>query len=36
MVDNMVERGQELSLIESLISVFSLGLIDPRRFEVTI
>jgi hypothetical protein len=33
MVDHMVDRGRELSLIQSLISVFSLGLIDPRGFE---
>ena len=33
MVDRMVDRGRQLSLIQSLVSVFSLGLIDPRAFE---
>ena len=33
MVDRMVDRGQRLSLSQSLVSIFSLGLIDPRAFE---
>ena len=33
MVDEMVERGEQLSLIQTLLRVFSLGLIDPRTFE---
>ena len=33
MVDRMVDRGQRLSLVQSLVSIFSLGLIDPRAFE---
>ena len=33
MVDHMVDRGRDMNLVQSIISIFSLGLIDPRRFE---
>jgi hypothetical protein len=33
MVDKMVDRGEQLSLIQSLVSIFSLGLIEVRAFE---
>ena len=33
MIDQMVERGEEISVIQSLIYIFSLGFIDPLAFE---
>ena len=33
MVDELIERGRELNLIQALIRLVSLGLINPRAFE---